>query len=156
MEKLKGALVVGFLRLFALLPWRAVQAVGNAIGWLMWKLPNSSRDVVRINLSKCFPELSEAEREHLVGQSLKDIGKTLTESACAWIWPTRRSRAAGSMSGKHLERLIRTVSRERLGVFHMIQPIAVPTAWTARQGSRANNRRAPTSKAPLNFSTGHS
>ena len=91
MEKLKGALVVGFLRLFALLPWRAVQAVGNAIGWLMWKLPNSSRDVVRINLSKCFPELSEAEREHLVGQSLKDIGKTLTESACAWIWPAQKS-----------------------------------------------------------------
>jgi KDO2-lipid IV(A) lauroyltransferase len=39
-EKFKGALVVGFLRLFALLPWRAVQAVGAAIGWLMWKLPN--------------------------------------------------------------------------------------------------------------------
>ena len=30
-EKFKGALVVGFLRLFALLPWRAVQAVGAAI-----------------------------------------------------------------------------------------------------------------------------
>ena len=91
MEKLKGALVVGFLRLFALLPWRAVQAVGNAIGWLMWKLPNSSRDVVRINLSKCYPELSEAERERLVGQTLRDIGKTLTESACAWIWPVERT-----------------------------------------------------------------
>ena len=58
MEKFKGALLVGALRLFALLPWRA----------------------------------------------------------------------AGSMSGKHFERLIRTVSRERLGVFHMIQPMAVPTA----------------------------
>lgn len=65
MEKLKGALVVGFLRLFALLPWCAVQAVGNAIGWLMWKLPNGSRDVVRINLSKCFPELNQAELDKL-------------------------------------------------------------------------------------------
>ena len=64
-EKLKGALVVGFLRLFALLPWRAVQAVGNAIGWLMWKLPNGSRDVVRINLSKCFPELNPVSYTHL-------------------------------------------------------------------------------------------
>ena len=62
MEAFKGRLVVGFLRLFALLPWRAVQAVGNAIGWLMWKLPNGSREVVRINLAKCFPELSEDER----------------------------------------------------------------------------------------------
>ena len=87
MEKFKGALVVGALRLFALLPWRAVQGVGAGIGWLMWKLPNRSREVVRINLSKCFPELSETELEKLVGQSLMDIGRTLTESACAWIWP---------------------------------------------------------------------
>lgn len=93
MEKFKGALVVGFLRLFALLPWRAVQAVGNAIGWLLWKLPNGSREVVRINLAKCFPELDAQAREALVGQSLKDISKTLTESACAWIWPAQKSLA---------------------------------------------------------------
>ena len=93
MEAFKGRLVVGFLRLFALLPWRAVQAVGNAIGWLMWKLPNGSREVVRINLAKCFPELGGAERERLVGQCLRDIGKTLTESACAWIWPAHKSLA---------------------------------------------------------------
>jgi len=54
-DKFKGALLVGALRLFALLPWRAVQAVGSAIGWIMWKTPNRSRDVVRINLAKCFP-----------------------------------------------------------------------------------------------------
>ena len=91
MEKLKGALVVGSLRLFALLPWRAVQSLGAAIGWLMWKLPNGSREVVRINLAKCFPELGEAEREQLVGRSLMDIGRTLTESACAWVWPAHKS-----------------------------------------------------------------
>lgn len=91
MDKLKGALVVGFLRLFALLPWRAVQAVGAAIGWLMWKLPNRSREVTRINLAKCFPELSPADLDQRVGQSLMDIGRTLTESACAWIWPAEKS-----------------------------------------------------------------
>jgi KDO2-lipid IV(A) lauroyltransferase len=64
-EKLKGALAVGFLRLFALLPWRAAQAVGAAIGWLMWKLPNGSREVVRINLAACFPQMPAAEREAL-------------------------------------------------------------------------------------------
>ena len=91
MDDLKGRLVVGFLRLFALLPWRAVQAVGSAIGWLMWKLPNGSRQVVRVNLGKCFPEMAPEAREALVGQTLKDIGKTLTESACAWIWPAQKS-----------------------------------------------------------------
>ena len=91
MDKFKGALMVGALRLFALLPWRTVQRVGTAIGWLMWKLPTRSRDVVRINLAKCFPDMPAAEREHVVGRSLMDIGKTLTESACAWIWPAQRS-----------------------------------------------------------------
>jgi KDO2-lipid IV(A) lauroyltransferase len=90
-DKFKGAVMVGALRLFALLPWRAVQRVGAGIGWLMWKLPNSSREVVRINLAKCFPEMDAAERERLVGQTMKDIGKALTESACAWIWPAQRS-----------------------------------------------------------------
>ncbi|WP_407293932.1 lysophospholipid acyltransferase [Stutzerimonas zhaodongensis] len=91
MDKLKGALVVGFLRLFALLPWRAVQGSGRFIGWLMWKLPNRSREVARINLSKCFPELDAAERERLLGQSLKQIGMAFTESACAWIWPADKT-----------------------------------------------------------------
>lgn len=91
MEEIKGALVVGFLRLFALLPWRAVQAVGAALGWLTWKLPNRSRDVVRINLSKCFPELSATELQQLEWRTHRDIGRTLTESACAWIWPAQKS-----------------------------------------------------------------
>ena len=51
MEKFKGALMVGALRLFALLPWRVVQWAGAGIGWLMWKLPNRSREVARINLA---------------------------------------------------------------------------------------------------------
>jgi KDO2-lipid IV(A) lauroyltransferase len=29
----------------------------------MWKIPNGSRNVVRINLAKCFPEMDPAERE---------------------------------------------------------------------------------------------
>ena len=91
MDKFKGALVVGFLRLFALLPWRAVQGLGNAIGWLMWKLPNRSREVARINLDRCFPELANTERERLLRASLQQIGKTFTESACAWIWPADKT-----------------------------------------------------------------
>ncbi|HCP55166.1 MAG TPA: lysophospholipid acyltransferase [Pseudomonas sp.] len=91
MEKFKGALVVGFLRLFALLPWRAVQATGAAIGWLMLKIPNGSREVARVNLQKCFPELDAAAQEKLLGETLVGISKTLTESACAWIWPAKKS-----------------------------------------------------------------
>lgn len=93
MEKFKGAVMVGVLKAFALLPWGGVQRVGAAIGWLMWKVPNRSREVVRVNLAKCFPEMPAAERERLTGAALKDIGRSFTESACAWIWPAERSLA---------------------------------------------------------------
>lgn len=93
MEKFKGAVVVTSQRLFALLPWRAVQGVGATLGWLMAHVPNRSREVVRINIGQCFPELDARARERLVRRSLRDIGKTLTESACAWIWPARKSLA---------------------------------------------------------------
>ncbi len=72
-ESLKGKLALGALKLIALLPWRGVQALGRAIGWLMWKIPNRSRDIVRINLAHCFPELSAADREQLTGRTLKKI-----------------------------------------------------------------------------------
>jgi len=90
-EKLKGALVVGSLRLFARLPWRMVQGLGSAIGWLMWKLPNRSREVARINLHKCFPELAPEELDALLGRTLRETGMTFTESACAWIWPAEKT-----------------------------------------------------------------
>lgn len=93
MEKLKGVVVVTSLRLFALLPWRAVQGVGATLGWLMAHVPNRSREVVRINIGQCFPELDARARERLVRQSLRDMGRTLTESACAWIWPAHKSLA---------------------------------------------------------------
>ena len=91
MEALKGQLALAVLKLVALLPWQAVQALGAGIGWLMWKIPNSSREVARINLSHCFPELNAKEIDQLTGRSLQGIGKSFTESACAWIWPPAKT-----------------------------------------------------------------
>lgn len=91
MEALKGKLALGVLKLIALLPWRGVQALGGAVGWLMWKIPSRSRDIARINISHCFPELSAAEVDQLTARSLKGIAKSFTESACAWIWPPEKT-----------------------------------------------------------------
>lgn len=103
MDRLKGAIVVGFLRLFSLLPFSAAQRLGAGIGWLMWKLPNRSREVVRINLSHCFPELSAEEREQLAKESLLNIGRSFAESACAWMWsPQKTVRLIKEVEGEHL------------------------------------------------------
>lgn len=91
MESLKGKLALGVLKLIALLPWRGVQALGNGAGWLMWKIPNRSREIARTNLSHCFPELNTEEIDQLTGRSLKGIAKSFVESACAWIWPPEKT-----------------------------------------------------------------
>lgn len=91
MERFKGAIIVGFLRLFSSLPFGVAQRLGACLGWLMWKLPNRSREVVRINLAHCMPELSEAEREQLVGKTLLDTGRSFAESACAWMWAPQKT-----------------------------------------------------------------
>ena len=91
MEALKGKLAVGALKLIAALPWRGVQNLGRVFGWLMWTIPNRSREVARINLSHCFPELSAEDINRLTARSLQGIGKSFTESACAWIWPPAKT-----------------------------------------------------------------
>src|SRR5690606_560937 len=102
-EKLKGAIVVGSLKLFAWLPFGAAQRVGAFVGWLMWKLPNRSREVVRTNLRHCCPELSEQQRERLVGETLVNIGRSFAESACAWMWdPARTVALIREVEGEHL------------------------------------------------------
>ena len=91
MEALKGKLALGALKLIALLPWRGVQALGRGAGWLMWKIPNRSREIARLNISHCFPELSRTEVDQLTGRSMQGIATSFTESACAWIWPPEKT-----------------------------------------------------------------
>lgn len=91
MEKLKGAFAVIILHAIALLPWRAVQWFGSFLGWLMWVTPNRSKKIAQINLTHCFPELDNKAVDQLTRQSLKNIGKTFAESACAWLWPTDKT-----------------------------------------------------------------
>jgi len=90
-ERLKGAIIVGFLKLFSMLPFSVAQRLGALVGWLMWKLPNRSRDVVRINLTHCMPELTEAELNDLVRRTLIDTGRSFAESACAWMWSPQKT-----------------------------------------------------------------
>lgn len=91
MERLKGAIIVGFLRLFSSLPFAVAQRLGAAVGWLMWKVPNRSREVVRTNLRHCMPELNAAELEDLVGRTMLDTGRSFAESACAWMWKPQKT-----------------------------------------------------------------
>src|SRR5690606_12092540 len=91
LDTFKGALIVGFLRLFALLPWSMVQRMGALIGWLMWKLANSSREDAGTNLSPRLPELRGDPVDQLLRDSLRQSAQPSTERGCAWIWPADKT-----------------------------------------------------------------
>ena len=63
---------IGLIRLVSFLPLPAAQALGAAIGKMMW-FTDASR-IAKINLRICYPEYSEAKIEQLARESLIALG----------------------------------------------------------------------------------
>lgn len=90
--------LLGILRLAALLPLPAAHALGAALGRLFYAVNAKRRRIARINIDLCFPELSADERAELVRRHFRTQGKCSVDLGLAWWAPVRR-----------LERLIRPV-----------------------------------------------
>ena len=58
-------IVFFFIYLLHGLPLSVQAAIGNAVGGLLYALIGERREVIRINLQKCFPRMSAAQREAL-------------------------------------------------------------------------------------------
>src|SRR5581483_2612287 len=79
-------------------------AIGEALGALTGKLLKRRRDVVRINLTLCFPEISEAEREKLVDAHFRALGVGVFEAGLAWWASDAALSARGEAVGReHLD-----------------------------------------------------
>ena len=79
-------LAMGAGRLPLILLWR----LGALLGWALYWLPNESRRVTQINISLCFPQLSEQEQRQLVKQSLIEDGRLLLELLFLWSQPPKQ------------------------------------------------------------------
>jgi Kdo2-lipid IVA lauroyltransferase/acyltransferase len=73
------------LKLLALLPLSALQAIGALIGWLLWLLPNSRRSTAITNVERCFPDLSPAERKRLAREAIRHEVTTFVETPMIWL-----------------------------------------------------------------------
>lgn len=95
-------IIMGVLNLLARLPLLWMHRVGWMIGWLFILIPNRERLHAEINLRLCYPELTELDRRSLRDQSLVQAGRTFTEMAAVWFWPTERILGLiQSVSGAH-------------------------------------------------------
>ncbi len=75
---------VFILWLMHFLPFRVIVWIGNGVGILLHTLGKARRRIATINLQKCFPEMSEAERAQLVREHFKMFGRGLIERTILW------------------------------------------------------------------------
>jgi KDO2-lipid IV(A) lauroyltransferase len=100
---LLSRLAAALVWLLHFLPLPVLAAVGNAFGRLLFLLGRQRRNVVRINLELCFPEIGAAEREKLARDHFRVLGRSILERGLFW-W-SRHER---------LERIVRIEGAEKL------------------------------------------
>jgi len=92
------------LWLLRLLPLALLAAIGNGLGVLLYALGRERRRVCLINLERCMPDLSAAEREALARRHFKAFARTFLERAILWWSSPARIRRLVRIEGmEHFE-----------------------------------------------------
>lgn len=87
MDKLSVLLLSFLLRLVSVLPLIIIQQLGVLLGVLLWYTSSRMSKITRENIQLCFPEMSEREQHRLARRSLQETGKSILETAHAWMAP---------------------------------------------------------------------
>ena len=79
------------LRALAKLPLPVLHALGAGLGTLLAYLPTRARQVARLNLALCFPELPQRERRRLRRRGLAETAKAILEVAPVFKRPPEQT-----------------------------------------------------------------
>ena len=92
------------LRLGVFLPYTWLCGIGKTIGQLAMLFAQKRRRIAEINLSLCFPEMLEPDRQALIKAHFKSLGVALFEIPMGWWGPDNALRRLAHVQGlKHLE-----------------------------------------------------
>jgi len=80
--------------------------IGAALGWIAWVTNSKLRTITLINLSLCFPDWTDEQRQGVAKASLIETGKTFTESF--WVWKRPRSDVGALLQVIEGEEILRT------------------------------------------------
>ncbi len=72
------------MRISILLPLTCQIAIGRCLGNIIFLLIPSRKRIARTNIQLCFPELNEAEVQHIAKKSFQNAGISIFETAMAW------------------------------------------------------------------------
>jgi len=103
---LLGHLAVGLMWSLHFLPLPVLSRMGEGLGWLGWHLVRPRRRVALINLAKCFPHWSGAERRRVARQHFQLFGRFILEHGIQWWAPRARLDKLVHLEGlEHLDAL---------------------------------------------------
>lgn len=81
------------VRVLAAMPWKVSQGIAELIGYCLAIAPFAKpHRIARINISICFPHLSESEQKALVRCSMIMLAKSIVAGAVSWIAPKEEMR----------------------------------------------------------------
>ncbi|MEJ5211630.1 MAG: lipid A biosynthesis acyltransferase [Burkholderiales bacterium] len=81
------------------LPLGLLNPFGQGLGLLFYGLGRERRQVARVNIGLCFPELTRAEREKLVRRHFRAFGRSFLERGILWWSSAQRIRRLVRMEG---------------------------------------------------------
>lgn len=90
-----------FLRIIAYLPFSIIQKIGHVIGIISYYLVVPRRRIGQINLAKCFPQWSEQQRQTVLKNHFKHMGKLLAEYGLYWYGDAQRLKKLVRYHDKH-------------------------------------------------------
>lgn len=83
-------LLLAWMRLAALLPWRVSIRLHKRLGRAARPLLGSAERIARRNIETCFPESSSEEVESLLARHFESLGAFFAETAIAWFVSPQR------------------------------------------------------------------
>lgn len=89
------------LYLVQLLPFKLIHKIADAVGILAYYAVKPRRKVGQINLKKCFPEWSDAQREAVLKRHFQHMAKLMLEYGLYWYGDAGRLRSLVRYQDKH-------------------------------------------------------
>jgi lipid A biosynthesis lauroyl/palmitoleoyl acyltransferase len=92
-------LIIALLRILVYLPLPVLHAMGRGIGRLFYRVNDKRREIARININLCYPELDEQQKRRLVTNHFEAYGASIFDLAICWWASSRRLQRLTTVHG---------------------------------------------------------
>ena len=110
------------------LPIKVIFFIGKALGEIVYRASHRRRHITEVNLSLCFPDLTQTEHKALVKESFEQVGIGLVELLLPWLNPKRDLSHRFDVYGK--ENLVSALKKNKgviiVGAHFAALDVAIP------------------------------